>query len=690
MKYFWIILAIPVLLSAQDFEFELDPDAFPVEIDGWQPHQPWAGGNHPTTPEFCDIDADEDYDYFSGSQENLFWFFNNEGSSQTPDFVYKSAFFDSIYPICPGSAYESDMDFADIDTDGDFDAFLCNGCIGIATNQGTAIGRDFSSLPDTIFDQFGDKLWATNMAAVDIDADGDIDLFGGTYYSGELRFFENVGTPQSYQYSLVTEAWQSVQAPQGKADPCFADLDADGDLDLLVGTAAGTIYYYRNDGDSANPQMTYVTNSYLNIDVEEDASPELVDIDNDGDLDLFVGRSPYGGQSVTQGDVFFYENVGSPQEAIFQLITTNYMTWDCGHHSKPRLVDIDADGDPDLFSSIGDRLTFYNNQGTVSDPAYVWETDNFQNVIVFGLTPWFCDIDADGDYDLLAGESAIPGPPGLHLYLNRGTPQRPDFVFVTDDLVPGVFTTGSVILSPWTADIDADGDQDLFVSAGTVYYFENVGSASSFDFQFVTSGWQNVGYITGPYWGCFYDIDDDLDHDLFINSEDYYWNPWEKNLLFYRNVGTPQNPIMQLENEDLFPDLMIWQASPFLLDMDQDGDGDMFVGDTWGGIRYFENVTDTSSTPPYQKCPYPCIKISFGPNPANPVTWVTFNLPYPQKATLAVYNLLGQKVATLAQGLQPPGVRTVYWNSSQVSSGVYLIEMETEMGSTVKRLTVLK
>jgi len=691
----WIWLLFPAVLCAQDFEFQLQPGAFPVEISGWQLYQPWAGGMDPSTPEFCDIDDDSDIDFFTGSQYNYYWFFENIGSSQTPEFHYVSFMFDSIYPVCPGTAYESDIDFCDIDADGDLDAFLCNGCIGVAINQGTSSQRDFSALPDTLFDQYGEYLWATRVSAADIDADGDFDLFGGTWYTGELRFFENIGTAQIYQFELVTESWQNVQAPEGKADPYFGDLDADGDLDLLVGTGAGTIYFYRNDGDSANPNMTFVTSNYFGIDVGDDASPELADIDSDGDLDLFVGRDPGSGQNVTQGNIFFYENIGAPEEPNFVYRTSNYLIYDNGSYSRPLLVDIDADGDPDLFSHIGSRLIFYRNDGNVVNPYFVYETDNFNGISVFDIIPWFYDIDDDGDYDLFAGESAIPGPPQMYLFINRGTPQVPDFVLYTDDLLPGVFTQGSVILNPSMADIDADGDDDLFVSTNeaTIYFFENVSTPSLIQFNFITSTWQNIidpGYGQHMF-SCFYDIDQDSDLDLFLTNDAYYYEPWEKNLVFYSNIGTPQNANMQLEIEDVFPELMIWQPAPYLLDIDQDGDGDLFLGDTWGGIRFFRNITgEPPAVPPVMLHPQAGLELSLGPNPANPVTWISFSLPAPQEATLAIYNILGARVTTLTSGLQKPGTHTYFWNASQSSSGVYIVRLETAEYTSSQRVTVVK
>ncbi|MBU0520314.1 hypothetical protein KKA00_09740 [bacterium] len=60
---------------------------------------------------------------------------------------------------------------------------------------------------------------------------------------------------------------------------------------------------------------------------------------------------------------------------------------------------------------------------------------------------------------------------------------------------------------------------------------------------------------------------------------------------------------------------------------------------------------------------------------ANPITWISYNLPYPQKAEIAVYNLIGQKVATLVSGLQMPGQYRVPWVAEDVSSGVYWVRM---------------
>lgn len=153
------------------------------------------------------------------------------------------------------------------------------------------------------------------------------------------------------------------------------------------------------------------------------ASPEFADIDADGDFDLFVGREQTS-TSTDPGDIFFYENLGTPQAAQWGLITKNYISLDAGFFANPENVDIDADGDLDLFIQHGgDHLSYYQNTGTPQAPAYTWITDYYQNISVNDASPEFGDLDGDGDPDLLMGEYAIPGPPTIYLFQNRGTPR---------------------------------------------------------------------------------------------------------------------------------------------------------------------------------------------------------------------------------------------------------------------------
>ncbi len=78
------------------------------------------------------------------------------------------------------------------------------------------------------------------------------------------------------------------------------------------------------------------------------------------------------------------------------------------------------------------------------------------------------------------------------------------------------------------------------------------------------------------------------------------------------------------------------------------------------------------------------------PNPFNPTTTIRFNLPKAVNVTLSVYNVMGQKVATLVSGELNSGVHRVEWNAADLPSGMYIYRLEA--GSTIlnKKLTLLK
>jgi hypothetical protein len=87
-------------------------------------------------------------------------------------------------------------------------------------------------------------------------------------------------------------------ASGGSATLSFADLDNDSDFDVIVGNRVGTIFYYQNTGTNTSPvfvQQTGTNNPFNTVDVGDDSSPAFVDIDNDGDEDVFMGNSTVTG-----------------------------------------------------------------------------------------------------------------------------------------------------------------------------------------------------------------------------------------------------------------------------------------------------------------------------------------------------------------------------------------------------------
>jgi hypothetical protein len=83
------------------------------------------------------------------------------------------------------------------------------------------------------------------------------------------------------------------------------------------------------------------------------------------------------------------------------------------------------------------------------------------------------------------------------------------------------------------------------------------------------------------------------------------------------------------------------------------------------------------------------------PNPFNPTTTISYSLPNPTMATLSIYNMIGQKVATLSDGLHQAGTFSVTWNGlddfgEPLHSGLYVFKLETENMSIAKKMLLMK
>jgi hypothetical protein len=80
----------------------------------------------------------------------------------------------------------------------------------------------------------------------------------------------------------------------GLSRPALGDLDGDGDLDLLAGSAAGTLRYFEHTGTAvatAFVERSGAGNPFDGVDIGSNSAPALIDVEGDGDLDVVVGRS---------------------------------------------------------------------------------------------------------------------------------------------------------------------------------------------------------------------------------------------------------------------------------------------------------------------------------------------------------------------------------------------------------------
>ena len=342
------------------------------------------------------------------------------------------------------------------------------------------------------------------------------------------------------------EPYQQDLAAAATLSNAAADFDADGDLDLFIGFNGAANRLYRND----RGKLADVAADVGLADARPTRAAAWGDFDADGDPDLLVGFAP-GAGSVLR----LYRN----DRKRFEDVTgTAGLIVDSGAVRQPVWVDVDADGDLDLFVAFRDRANalFRNHQGRFGDVAAAVGLADTRKTV--GAV-WF-DYDEDGDLDLYAANQD-----GDANALFRNDEGRFSDVAEAAGLAwggraPREPTRGTV--RPCAADIDGDGRLDVFTANyGANGLFVNRGGGRFAD---VSDTWGIA--IDGRYDTCaFADFDNDGRIDLFVNGTVSAGVSYRDFL--FRNTGA--------RFVDVTPQpLLAHHASHGALWADLDGDGD--------------------------------------------------------------------------------------------------------------------
>jgi len=234
---------------------------------------------------------------------------------------------------------------------------------------------------------------------LDVDGDGDLDLLVSNKIrqddpdNGSVTLFRNEGSPTAPRF--VHEGFVDL-GPGYNRVAAFGDLDGDGRPDAIVGGWADRMAWYR-DGGGGPTGLVLVDSAFVRLPRGRNALPTLGDLDGDGDLDLLVGEA--------SGTVNHFENTGTPERPEFTLLTEDFAGIDAGRRAAPLLHDLDGDGDLDLLvGTEADGVQVHRNVGTRTEP--IFEFEGFLDVTHHGLSvPALGDVDGDGTDDLFLGST---------------------------------------------------------------------------------------------------------------------------------------------------------------------------------------------------------------------------------------------------------------------------------------------
>lgn len=578
---------------------------------------------------------------------------------------------------------------------------------------------------------FGSQAW------FDLDGDGDLDIIQSGN-DDNLSILENASTISINESIFSTESetgvitpWISYQSSQLPGDPLWlgdivwADVDGDGDHDLVMtgteDTAAPvspTTQVLIRDGSVFSASAIDLPGVYA-------GSADAADVDADGDQDLL-----FSGLSATGDPVsILHLNTGGGSYTTVNDPIPGYA------NGSIEFGDYDVDGDQDILA-MGRKI-----DGTLSvdvyanDGAGAFSLDHTVSTdLSFGSARWG-DYNADGLPDILISGGRISpnildGALQVHLQGNG-------FSTVQSEL-PGA-AAGS---AEW-ADFDNDGDLDVIVAGGKFLIGDT--SIGRLYEQGANGLLRHVSNFSSPFPASVQvgDMDGDADIDLSIAG---LGNRKRAALIQYRNTSRlvnhpPTIPVANSATVDGGVVTLSWSASEDV-EVSSDaltyalrvgtapGASDVMIAasTTDDGHRLYarhgnagHNTRWTLDLPngtyywsvqavdnSYTGSPFstegsftitesgkgvatgtdnPADQFSTGltttyPNPFTQTTTVGYEMTSPGNVSIAVYNVLGQKVRTLLDGSVSSGPGEISWdgrgdNGARAGAGVYLLRFES-------------
>jgi len=279
-------------------------------------------------------------------------------------------------------------------------------------NESTTEASELNLIQKNILlDQMIEVGSGANPVLFDYNNDGLQDLIIANYgyyieggnFNSQLALYKNIGTLNNPEYKWITDDYAALGtlAFENNISPTFGDLDNDGDLDMLVGDSDGKLHLLNNIFMSGESNFFINAVDYFDIDVGSFASPFLVDLDRDNDLDLIIGTR--------HGNIYYYENQGSINDAEFILVNELFgginLTDPIYNTAYTTPTVIDGENGFELY--VGTEKGSIHHYTNIDDNLEGIFTEVNDSILIYSngirTAPYIYDLNNDGWNDMLLG-----------------------------------------------------------------------------------------------------------------------------------------------------------------------------------------------------------------------------------------------------------------------------------------------